>query len=521
MSKTKMIRADLDYELLGKKADTDLVIANALRGAAKQIKYNSRLYDFMDMAYPWQRDAIRMTKDNRVVGLIAANQVGKSETAMSIVACLSTGIIPDWWQGRKYDRPVKIMVAGVDSNHSKNVLMDKLIGTNNWRMKNERGSGQIPRDFIIEESAVTVRGDDLSSIKIKHVSGQMSEIIFRSYSQGREAAQGFQADIIVIDEQPNDDFWSEALVRTAATGGFVVCSFTPLKGLTGLVEQLMQLQPVSGAPSDAFGPKYRQDSSWAMVRASWDDITHISEVDKEQLRKGFAAYEADARMFGMPIAGHGRIFPHQRETILYDPRETIVPERFEHLIGIDIGHGQGRDPSAAVLVAWDTTEDIVYVREANLESTDTTNQLSKLIMRTEHRCPVAWPSDAGRQSMNADASVAEQLRNLDVDLLGKPFVNPKGADGKRNNFKAPGIQEINQRFSEGRLKISISCDDLLKEIENYSYTESGKIQDGKDHCIDAMRYAVMSIIQGHGTPLKLEEWSRYDDWDDEYHYSVL
>ena len=118
----------------------------------------------------------------------------------------------------------------VPMSFSWNVLQEKLIGTNNWRLKAERGSGMIPRDFIINESAVTGRGDDLGSIKIRHITGGMSEILFRSYSQGREAAQGFQADIIMIDEQPKDDFWSESLVRTAATNGQVVCSFTPLLG---------------------------------------------------------------------------------------------------------------------------------------------------------------------------------------------------------------------------------------------------------------------------------------------------
>ena len=195
MKKMRMIRGDIDYDNLNTE---DPEIQKALDIAAKEVKYNSRLYDFLEMAYPWQREAVKMTKNHRVMGLIASNQTGKSETACAIVACHATGIYPDWWKGRKYDRPVKIMVAGVDSNHNKNVLQDKLIGTNNRRLSAERGSGMIPRDFIITKSAVTGRGDDLGSIKIKHVTGGMSEILFRSYSQGREAAQGFQTDLIMI-----------------------------------------------------------------------------------------------------------------------------------------------------------------------------------------------------------------------------------------------------------------------------------------------------------------------------------
>ena len=513
-----MIRGDLDYDKLEVQAQDDPMIAKALSAAASEVKYNTRLYDFLEMAYPWQKKAVQMTKDHRVMGLIASNQSGKSETACSVVACHATGIYPDWWEGRMYNRPVKIMVAGVDGNHNKNVLQDKLIGTNNWRLKNERGTGMIPKDNLIAESAVTVRGDDLSAIKIKHITGGMSEIIFRAYSQGREAAQGFQADLILIDEQPKDDFWSEALVRTAATNGQVVCSFTPLLGMTGLVEELMGLESEEDSAEDKFGKKYKSEGGWSMVRATWEDINHISEEDKAQLRKGFAAYEADARTFGVPIAGHGRIFPYQHSEITYSPRETMVSDRFDHLIGIDIGHGHGRDPSAAVLVAYDELLDTIYVKEARLASTDTTRDLGRLIATLDHTVNVAWPSDANRSSMNSQSTVADQLRQLEIKLLTKPFLNPRGADGKQNNFKAPGINEINSRFAEGKLKISTDCVSLLKEMEQYSYTETGKIQDGKDHCIDAFRYAVMSVIQGLGAPLKDNPWEGID-YTEEFHYN--
>ena len=512
----EMIRGDIDYDSLDTE---DPEIQSALDVAAKEIKYNTRLYDFLDMAYSWQKLAVKMTKDHRVVGLIASNQTGKSETACSIVACHATGIYPDWWEGRMYDRPVKIMVAGVDSNHNKNVLQEKLIGTNNWRLKAERGSGMIPRDFIINESAVTGRGDDLGSIKIRHITGGMSEILFRSYSQGREAAQGFQADIIMIDEQPKDDFWSESLVRTAATNGQVVCSFTPLLGMTGLVEELMSLDAVKDSPEDKFGAKYRSGQGWSMVRATWDDITHISEEDKAQLRKGFASYELDARTYGMPMVGHGRIFPFNRGDIIFSEKEVTISPQWPHLIGIDIGHGAGRDPSAAVQVAWDEVNDVIYVTNARLSSTNTTRDLGRLIATIDHTNNVVWPSDANRSSMNSDSTVADQLRQLEIKLLGKPFMNPRGADGKKNNFKAPGINHIIERFSERRLLISERlCSQLLDEIENYAYTETGKIQDGKDHCIDAMRYAIMSIVQGYGEPLVDEGWPE-DDHDDEYFFN--
>ena len=512
----RMIRSDIDYDALD---TTDPQVIKALDVAAKEVKYNTRLYEFLEIAYPWQKEAIKMTKDHRVVGLIASNQTGKSETAMSLVACLATGVIPDWWEGRKYDRPVKIMVAGVDSNHNKNVIQEKLFGSNNWRLKKERGSGMIPKDFIIEDSAVTIRGDDLGSIKIKHISGGMSEILFRSYSQGREAAQGFQADFIVIDEQPKDDFWSEALLRTAATDGCVVCSFTPLKGMTGLVAELMQLTPEGDDVGDKYGAKQRSSDGWSMIRATWDDITHISEENKAQLRKGIPDYEVATRTYGMPMAGHGRIFPFSREEFVYKPSEIDIRDHWDHLVGIDIGHGFGRDPSAAVLTVYDEENDVVYVTGARRESTDTTRDLAKLVVKVEHQCPVAFPSDANRSSMNSEMTVSQQLREMDIKLLLKPFMNPKGADGKRNNHKMPGIKHISERIREGKLKISSQCTQLLEEIDQYSYTDTGKIQDGNDHAIDAFRYAVMSVIQGLGAPLRTDPWLEHEANQEDYQYN--
>jgi len=273
-------------------------------------------------------------------------------------------------------------------------------------------------------------------------------------------------------------------------------------------------------PEDRFGPKYRSEDSWAMIRASWDDIEHISDTDKDQLRKGFASYEADARTFGMPIAGHGRIFPYQKGEITYSDREITIPDVWPHIVGIDIGHGHGRDPSAAVMVAWDEHTNKMYVTDCRMESTDTTRDLARLIVKVDHRVPVAWPNDANRASMNSDSTVAEQLRQMDIKLLGKPFMNPKGADGKSNNYKAPGINYINELFAEGKLLISDRCTQLLAEIEQYSYTETGKIQDGKDHCIDAFRYAVMSIIQGLGEPLLDEGWGYEEVEHEDFYYNA-
>ncbi len=506
---------------LSQVADENLdEVLQLLQTVADHKKYNSMLSTALERSYPWQRQAVKFTKDHKVIGVTCGNQMGKSEITCAILAVQLTGVYPKWWTGKKYDRPVRVMAAGVDSNHNKNVIQERLFGTNNFRLKEELGSGMIPKDSIFLKSVVSQRGDGIDSVKIKHSSGGWSELIFRSYSQGREAAQGFPADIIMIDEQPNDDFWREALTRTRATRGHVICSFTPLLGKTGLVEQLMDLDGLTDGPEDMFGPKFRSDGKWACIRASWHDAPHIPAADIEDAKRDYT-YDYNARVYGMPIAGYGAIFRHLESDMVYDPREKHIDDTWPHIIGLDIGHQQdeldkNRDPSAAILCAWDEKDDVIYLTDMWTGPSPTVRDLAKGITSVNHVAPVAWPNDAGRTSMTVQTTIAEQLRERGINLLGKPFLNPRGADGKKNNFKMPGLQEMNNRFAEGKLLVNKDLVLLVEQMTGYAFDKNGKIQDGNDDMIDAFRYAVMSIIQGFGEPLVDPPWPEDDE---EYTYN--
>ena len=75
--------------------------------------------------------------------------------------------------------------------------------------------------------------------------------------------------------------------------------------MTDLLEKLMTLKPLDDYPEDKFGPKYRSQDGWAMVRVTWEDISHISEEDKLQLQNGFTVDEANARVYAIQSADGG------------------------------------------------------------------------------------------------------------------------------------------------------------------------------------------------------------------------
>jgi len=167
-------------------------------------------------------------------GILAANRIGKTVSTCFETAMHLTGLYPDWWEGRRFDRPVNVMVAGEGWQQVALVLQNELLGTNDVKIESQLGTGAIPRSCIIRE---TMRNDGANcmGVEIRHRSGSNSYLLFANYTQEVRQMQGFKLNIAVFDEQPPDDFFSEIVTRTATTQGMVMCSFTPLKGLNGLV----------------------------------------------------------------------------------------------------------------------------------------------------------------------------------------------------------------------------------------------------------------------------------------------
>ena len=472
----------------------------ALRVLQRERKYNTRLYQFLEDMYPWQRKMANLSSEYSVIGCVASNQTGKTESVSAITCVHLLGDYPDWWEGKKFKHAPTVVMSGVNSNHNRIVLQEKMFGTANRNIESDVGTGMLPLDRIVPNSIIKARDGGITGCQIIHSSGKSSVLEFRAYEQGREAIQGFPADMIVIDEQPKDDFWSEALVRTAARDGLVMCAFTPLKGRTGLVDKFWILPDHPDAPKDEHGAKWRhnQTDKWFMIRATWEDIGHMTEESKRTQRAGMMDFEIATRTMGIPMSGEGRIYPHNRVDITFGDLTTVPPDS-DSLIGVDFGFT--KDPAAAILVRYDRNRDIVYVTGEWKQNINSLREHAQGIWSLDPYCPVTYPRDGNNYSdFKGGATTAATLRDEHgVLLLPEPFLNPVGADGKKQNHLMPGFTEINTRFREGRLKIHDSCEKLLDEIDNYSHDDKMRpLPRSEDHLCDAFRYAVMSVIQGLG-----------------------
>jgi len=161
---------------------------------------------------------------------IAANRCGKTIAGAYEMTLHLTGLYPDWWEGRRFNRPIDAWVSGVTNEQTRDVLQKELLGR-----KTDMGTGMIPKHLIERTTHRSLPPDSVADAYIKHSTGGTSVVSFKSAIQGRETYQGTAKDVIWCDEECPVDIYTECLLRTMTNSGIVMLTFTPLMGLTDVV----------------------------------------------------------------------------------------------------------------------------------------------------------------------------------------------------------------------------------------------------------------------------------------------
>lgn len=172
---------------------------------------------------------------------LAANRIGKTESAGGYEVVLHlTGEYPDWWEGRRFELPIEAWAAGDTSKTVRDIIQQKLLG-----QLHERGTGLIRRKLIVRTTLNRGLSDAVQDIYVRHRSGGTSVLTLKSYDQGRRSFQGTGKHVIWLDEEPPLEIYTECLMRTMTTDGMVLCTFTPLQGLSNVVLSFLSEQELS------------------------------------------------------------------------------------------------------------------------------------------------------------------------------------------------------------------------------------------------------------------------------------
>lgn len=463
----------------------DLVFAIQQDMAYNQLKYFR--------PFKHQVDFFKTGKHNRR-GILAANRIGKTVSTCFETAYHLTGLYPDWWCGKRFEKPVTAFVAGEGWEQVARVLQDELIGTKDIKIKEQIGTGAIPRHCIVMDT-MRCDGANVIGLEIKHTSGKNSYLLFGNYTQEVRNLQGFKLDFVVFDEQPPDDIFSELVTRTATTQGQVLCSFTPLKGLNGLVSKF-----------------WYGEEGYEHIRVSWDDVPEYDPwgepflllETRRQLERDYLPHEREARIAGIPVMGKGAVFQIKNwntyKTGDYNFKEM---NNIERIIALDLG--LVNDKTVISLMYYNRVEQEMWLHsQIVVKGEQESNPVSYVnhLMRPEvFGCPIVLPPDAstrGRYTMSA-LSIRQLFEEYELNVNPNPIMNPPDSEGKITNHKSFGVNMMRQMIELGTFHINENCVEFLRECKNYFIDEKGRFSD-PDDCIDSARYGLLGCLNGYSEP---------------------
>jgi phage terminase large subunit-like protein len=179
--------------------------------------------------------------------IFGGNRTGKTHTACFEGALHLTGLYPDWWVGRRFDRSIDMWAATDTAKNTRDILQEKLCGKPGGA--EALGTGMLPRDRIIRTTIKHGTPDAFETVHVRHVSGGVSTLQFKSYDQGRESFQGTRQDLIHLDEEPKMEIYTECAMRLMSTvkgerNGLLMLTETPLLGITQVMQSFMpELRP--------------------------------------------------------------------------------------------------------------------------------------------------------------------------------------------------------------------------------------------------------------------------------------
>jgi phage terminase large subunit-like protein len=447
---------------LGSAEDAALIALRDRLKALAALKRATRLEDYRP--YPKQLEFHALGAAHRERLFMAGNQLGKTWSGGAEAAYHATGLYPDWWTGRRFDRPTVGICGGVSGElvreGPQRILCGRPGDPEAW------GTGMIPHACLLDKSAARGVADLIDGVSVRHVSGGTSRILFKAYQQGRVAWQAQTVDWVWFDEEPPLDVYTEGLTRSNTTQGPIWLTFTPLLGMSLVVSRFLS----------------EQTPGRTTITMTIHDAAHYTPEQRAAIIASYPAHERKARAEGIPMLGSGAIFPVPDEAIVVP--DFPVPRHWPRIGGMDFGWDH---PFAAVELAWDRDADVVYVVRCWRRAEATPLVHVEAIKPWGRHLRWAWPHDGLQHDKGSGEQLAYQYRKLGLKTLPERATFADGSNGVE-----AGLADMLGRMETGRWKVFASCTDWLDERRLY-HRKDGKIVKLADDLLSASRYALMML----------------------------
>lgn len=394
----------------------------------------------------------------------------------------ATGLYPEWWTGKRFNKGGLLWAVGNTSDSTRKVLQKELLGTANAKMREDIGTGSIPRHAIDFGKGLVTDGERIKEIKVKfhnkygEWTGQYSTIAFYSVGQGQGSMMGQEVDYIWMDEFAEHDaaeVYNQLVTRTGTSKGSVTMTGTPEMGMNEIIEMFQK----------------NEDGTLYMQTASWSDCPHFTRTMMRELLSATPKSKWRMRAMGEPFFAGGLVY--DLDPSQYTVTGFEIPKHWKVVCAMDLGFTHD---TSAVWTAYDKSSDTIYVIDEYQAKGRTPEEHARFIKPKGEWIPIIVPKDALNAEKSSGYTALKRYQEVGLNVQNEVFYNPEALNGHAQDVEN-GIQDIGIRMMEGRFKIFSHCTEVIEGIRQYRRKTdgSGKIVRINDDMVDAMRYSAMSV----------------------------
>ena len=447
----------LKEELISRLAEIDGELQRRKDAGAALAGYNSGR-----RKHKKQLSFHKCKKRNRWV--FGGNRSGKTECGAVEAIWMARGIHPY----RKNKPEVFGWVVSLSQQVQRDVAQGKILK-------------YLPKGWIEEITMLSGRrdfpaGGVIDQIKIRNVFGGISTIGFKSCDQGREKFQGSSLDFVWFDEEPPREIYEECLMRVMDKRGDIFGTMTPLKGETFIY-------------SEIYLNRRNNPQIWCEFM-SWEDNPFLNKKEINALSLAMDESALDSRKYGKFSRGAGLVYP-EFDSAVHVIAPFAVPPEWQCNISIDPGLN---NPLSAHWYAVDWDGNIYVVAEHFAAGRDIDFH-ARCIKDISAR--IGWKSDASGRLHALIDSAANQRTLASVKSVSELF-GEKGILVNPNVDKDvfAGICRVKEYLKRGNglpdIYVFDTCKNMISEFFTYSWADGDSPVKKDDHCMDELRYFVMS-----------------------------
>lgn len=396
--------------------------------------------------------------------VFGGNRTGKTECGAVEVVYLARGIHP-----YRENKTTCGWVVSLSKQVQRDVAQAKILHylRADWieKIVVSSGSQDSPDSSIID------------FILVKNVFGGISKIGFKSCDQGREKFQGASLDYVWFDEEPPYEIYQECRMRVLDRKGDIFGTMTPLKGLTWVYNQIYLNE--------------NNDSEVWYEQMEWADNPYLDEAEVQALSNSLSAEELDSRRYGRFMQNGGLVYPEFDVAIhVIDPFD--VPLDWQDNISIDPGL---KNPLSAHWYCQDYDGNVYVVAEhfaSNLDVCTHANKIKEICdslnwkRATNGMIQALIDSAAQQRTLASSKSVVELFYH--EGIIVNPHVN-------KDLFSGISVVKRYLKDASGKAHLFIfkNCINMINELKSYWWGNDDAPIKKDDHCLDELRYYLMSI----------------------------